>query len=221
MLTPETITSAANPLIKDVRRAVARGRLDRRGLVHRRVLPSAGRGTAQPLRDQSGARRGRRARGCRSPRAASRRRKVGFSAGRTFQRNRRHGTSQGVMALVQPREWKFQQLLPGQALVVVLDGLQDPGNAGTIVRAAEAFGATGIVFLKGTASPAQSRRRCAHPRARSSASLSCTAWRLRPRSARCGRTGSNSSPPCRRSPRRPADSLAATDLTGRCATDYR
>jgi RNA methyltransferase, TrmH family len=37
--------------------------------------------------------------------------------------------------------------------VVVLDGLQDPGNAGTIVRAAEAFGATGIVFLKGTASP--------------------------------------------------------------------
>jgi hypothetical protein len=37
--------------------------------------------------------------------------------------------------------------------VVVLDGLQDPGNAGTIARAAEAFGATGIMFLKGTVSP--------------------------------------------------------------------
>jgi TrmH family RNA methyltransferase len=36
---------------------------------------------------------------------------------------------------------------------VVLDGLQDPGNAGTIARAAEAFGATGIMFLKGTVSP--------------------------------------------------------------------
>ena len=36
---------------------------------------------------------------------------------------------------------------------MVLDGLQDPGNAGTIVRAAEAFGATGVMFLKGAASP--------------------------------------------------------------------
>jgi TrmH family RNA methyltransferase len=34
-----------------------------------------------------------------------------------------------------------------------LDGLQDPGNTGAIVRAAEAFGATGAIFLKGTVSP--------------------------------------------------------------------
>jgi TrmH family RNA methyltransferase len=32
---------------------------------------------------------------------------------------------------------------------VVLDGIQDPGNAGTIVRSAEAFGAGGIVLLEG------------------------------------------------------------------------
>lgn len=36
---------------------------------------------------------------------------------------------------------------------MVLDGVQDPGNAGAIVRAAEAFGATGVMFLKGTVSP--------------------------------------------------------------------
>jgi TrmH family RNA methyltransferase len=30
---------------------------------------------------------------------------------------------------------------------------QDPGNAGAVVRAAEAFGATGLMFLKGTVSP--------------------------------------------------------------------
>jgi TrmH family RNA methyltransferase len=62
-------------------------------------------------------------------------------------------TSQGVMALVQPREWKLEQLFKGKALVIVLDGIQDPGNAGTIVRSAEAFGGTGVLFLKGTVSP--------------------------------------------------------------------
>ena len=63
-------------------------------------------------------------------------------------------TSQGVIALVQPPAWKLEQICSrAQPLVVVLDGLQDPGNAGTIVRAAEAFGATGVVFLKGTVSP--------------------------------------------------------------------
>jgi TrmH family RNA methyltransferase len=37
-------------------------------------------------------------------------------------------------------------------LVVVLAGLQDPGNLGTILRSAEAFGATGVVSLPGTVS---------------------------------------------------------------------
>jgi TrmH family RNA methyltransferase len=61
--------------------------------------------------------------------------------------------SQGVMALVRPPTWTLEQLFRGKSLAVILDGLQDPGNAGTVVRAAEAFGATGVVFLKGTVSP--------------------------------------------------------------------
>jgi TrmH family RNA methyltransferase len=61
--------------------------------------------------------------------------------------------SQGVLALVKPPSWTLEQLFRGQALAVILDGIQDPGNAGTMVRAAEAFGATGVVFLKGTVSP--------------------------------------------------------------------
>lgn len=62
-------------------------------------------------------------------------------------------SSQGVMALVRAPRWTLDQLFRGQSLVVILDGLQDPGNAGALVRAGEAFGATGLAFVKGTVSP--------------------------------------------------------------------
>jgi TrmH family RNA methyltransferase len=61
---------------------------------------------------------------------------------------------QGVLALVRLPEWTAENLLKGShPLVVVLDGVQDPGNAGAILRTAEAFGASGAVFLKGTVGP--------------------------------------------------------------------
>jgi TrmH family RNA methyltransferase len=43
--------------------------------------------------------------------------------------------------------------LAGARLVLLLDGLQDPANVGAILRAAEAFGAGGVVLTPGTASP--------------------------------------------------------------------
>jgi RNA methyltransferase, TrmH family len=69
---------------------------------------------------------------------------------------------QGVAALVEPRTATFDDLLRvrGEAcspLLVVLAGVQDPGNVGTILRTASAFGATGAVTAasgqSGTASP--------------------------------------------------------------------
>jgi TrmH family RNA methyltransferase len=60
-------------------------------------------------------------------------------------------TPQPIAALVEPPAWSWPQLIqPPMPLVVVLAGLQDPGNLGTILRSAEAFGATGIVSLPGT-----------------------------------------------------------------------
>ncbi|MFZ0038091.1 MAG: RNA methyltransferase [Candidatus Acidiferrales bacterium] len=65
---------------------------------------------------------------------------------------------QGIAALVRPREWAFDDLVrDGAPLVVVLVGVQDPGNVGTAVRSAEAFGATGLVATKGTADPWSSK----------------------------------------------------------------
>lgn len=64
---------------------------------------------------------------------------------------------QGIATLVQTRQAAVEDLLRGTALVVVLVGVQDPGNVGTILRAAEAFGATGAATCSadelGTADP--------------------------------------------------------------------
>jgi RNA methyltransferase, TrmH family len=70
---------------------------------------------------------------------------------------------QPVAALVEPPDWNWADIFPSPAkaaplpanaipLVVVLAGLQDPGNLGTILRSAEAFGATGVLSLPGTVS---------------------------------------------------------------------
>jgi TrmH family RNA methyltransferase len=59
-------------------------------------------------------------------------------------------TSQELLTLLRPREWSWNELLGESALLVILDAIQDPGNAGTIIRSAEAFGATGVLFLKGS-----------------------------------------------------------------------
>jgi TrmH family RNA methyltransferase len=63
---------------------------------------------------------------------------------------------QPIAALAQPRNWPWTEVLaqtPGKpALIVVLSGIQDPGNLGTILRSAEAFGATGVLCLAGTVS---------------------------------------------------------------------
>jgi TrmH family RNA methyltransferase len=57
--------------------------------------------------------------------------------------------SQEIIALVTPPAGTWADCLDAPGILVILDGLQDPGNAGTIVRSAEAFGAAGLIFLAG------------------------------------------------------------------------
>jgi RNA methyltransferase, TrmH family len=64
--------------------------------------------------------------------------------------------TQGYLALIQLPQIDLPQLFrsaAGDALVVLLDHVQDPGNVGMIVRLAAAFDCLAVVVLEGTANP--------------------------------------------------------------------
>lgn len=77
-------------------------------------------------------------------------------------------TPQGVAALFNQPVWDLEHTLRGPSrrdgayvaalegkspLILVMTAIQDPGNVGTILRSAEAFGATGVIATRGTADP--------------------------------------------------------------------
>ena len=150
---PAELTSSKNPLLKDVRRAISRGGLTADGFCIAEtfhLLEEALRSncTIQVVIASE------------SVYATVERRVAGL---RNIQTIRVPDTlyaeisatesSQGVMALVKPPSWDLDQVVRAQPLVMVVDGIQDPGNAGSIIRAAEAFGASGVIFIKGSVSP--------------------------------------------------------------------
>jgi RNA methyltransferase, TrmH family len=63
---------------------------------------------------------------------------------------------QGVAALMVPPVRVLEDVVGDSStetlLILVAVGLQDPGNLGTLVRSAEAFGATGVLTTPGTVS---------------------------------------------------------------------
>ncbi|MDW8130837.1 MAG: RNA methyltransferase [Bryobacterales bacterium] len=148
----QTLSSSANPLLKEIRRAVRAGTLTRDGCcvaetfhLLEEALRSDCRIRAVLVAESVRAAVESHLRGLSGPRLV-------VLPDRLFQGIASTETSQGILALVQPPQWTLPQLCRPRSLVVVLDGLQDPGNAGAILRAAEAFGATGVLALKGTVS---------------------------------------------------------------------
>ena len=149
----QAITSTRNPLLKEVRKAILRGATTEHGLCVAEsfhLLEEALRSDCE-VPDVLAAESVRSAveghvRGIKKTR-------VTVLADDLFHSISSTESSQGVIALVRPPRWTVEQLFRGECLSIILDGLQDPGNAGAILRAAEAFGATGIVFLKGAVNP--------------------------------------------------------------------
>ncbi len=150
----QRISSAANPLLKEVRRAARQSSLTSGGC----VVAESFHLLEEALRS---------GRECEvvlvSPGASARAREILAAAGKgvplrvvddaVFDKIAATETSQGVIVLVRPPVWTLDDLFGGRPLVAVVDGVQDPGNAGAIARAAEAFGASGILFLRNTVSP--------------------------------------------------------------------
>ena len=62
-------------------------------------------------------------------------------------------TPTGVLAVVPLPAHTARDVLAAPGPVLLLAGVSDPGNAGTLVRSAEAFGAAGVLFGRGGADP--------------------------------------------------------------------
>lgn len=61
-------------------------------------------------------------------------------------------TPQGILAVVKQTHYQLEDLFSKErtAHLIILEGLQDPGNLGTILRAGEGAGVTGVILSKGT-----------------------------------------------------------------------
>jgi TrmH family RNA methyltransferase len=78
---------------------------------------------------------------------------VGEGAPRDFERLSGTVTPQGVLALVRDTAVGLEVLAAADGMLLWLDGLQDPGNVGAVVRVAAAFGLRGVVLSRGSADP--------------------------------------------------------------------
>lgn len=59
-------------------------------------------------------------------------------------------TSQGILAVARQKDWLIEFPQEKALLWVLVDGVQDPGNLGTIIRTAHASGADAVFLTKGT-----------------------------------------------------------------------
>jgi TrmH family RNA methyltransferase len=146
MRQPETITSPANPLLKEVRKAISRGGLTERGWCVAETLNLLDEALRSHCRIQAVV--------------------AGVSIRDDVERTLNmhddirilvvpdkllDASSQGVVTLVDPPAASLPSC--PNPLLLVIDRVQDPGNLGTILRSAEAFGAAGVFLVKGTVSP--------------------------------------------------------------------
>ena len=64
---------------------------------------------------------------------------------------------QGILAVLDRRNWSWDDLWKRKGVILLLCALQDPGNLGTLLRLAEAGGGAGLILGKGCVDPYNSK----------------------------------------------------------------
>lgn len=60
---------------------------------------------------------------------------------------------QGILAVLKMKEGSFEEICQREGIILLLAGLQDPGNLGAIIRAAEAGAVAGVILSKDAIDP--------------------------------------------------------------------
>jgi TrmH family RNA methyltransferase len=150
------IESAANPLVKVFRRALAEG-VTRDGLLAvegphllEEALGAAERATVHSILVS----RGREVNFAHLMARLPKEVEVAVVPDRLFEKIAQTESPQGIAALVELQSDELGAVLTRRDVVLLVAcGLQEPGNLGSIMRSAQALGASGLVTLEDTVSP--------------------------------------------------------------------
>ena len=145
------LTSSQNPLLRKIRRAVLSGRATDDGLIATEGPHLLAEAMDSPWRVQmivcsdTGFERHQTL----VDAASTRHIQITQVSDRAFKSISDTEQNQGILSLLQPRAFTLATLLAAPGPLVILDNIQDPGNAGTVLRSIEAFAGCGAVFVVG------------------------------------------------------------------------
>lgn len=152
----EIITSQANPLIKNIKRLARRPHREKENkfLIEGARFVEEALNSDWPLEAVLYTSEFYLGHGNVVHKARSKRLKVVEVTGGLLAELAETENPQGVAAVAHMRQWGITGILaavsPGDNIIVLVDGVQDPGNLGTLIRSADAFGAGGVILTKGT-----------------------------------------------------------------------
>lgn len=149
----ETLTSARNPALKEIRKAIVRGSTTDQGYCVAEGLHLLDEALKSGCEIASVFANGAGMALMQSRLGSLDRARIAVLSDEIFASISTTEVSQGIISVVKPRYWTLEQLFDRRSPLLILDGVQDPGNAGTMIRAAEAFAATGIALLRGSVNP--------------------------------------------------------------------
>lgn len=153
---PREITSSSNPILKAFRRGLAEG-ITREGWLAVEgplLLEEALHATERAVVHSVLVSRTAAGKFCALLRELPKEAEIAQVSDRSFGQVAQTQSPQGIAALVELRPDNLEAALARRdALLLVACGLQDPGNLGTMMRSAQALGATALITLEDTVSP--------------------------------------------------------------------